>query len=230
MIVNFLDTRVRIQHPCPFCDFSAAFPDAKMVLWCNGSNEILQISVPDSLPLPEVLKAAQKSLCAREIVQDGRSALTVMRDCVCRQYRSVGTIADESDVWLIPPVIFGNGWETHRILSKGRTSLQHFIAEVKRTGKVEIVSNQPREHLDVIHDLSVIPVHFFEGLTERQIRALVLAFENGLLDVPARTKMDRIAGREGVSRSTFGEHLRKAQLQLLRNSYPFLKLREASTR
>jgi len=230
MIVNFLDTRVRIKHPCPFCDFSAAFPDAKMVLWCNGSNEILQISVPDSMPLPKILKAAQKSLCAREIVQDGRSALTVMRACVCRQYRSVSTIADESDVWLIPPVIFGNGWETHRILSKGRTSLQHFITEVKRTGKVEIVSNQPREHLDVIHDLSVIPVHFFEGLTERQIRALVLAFENGLLDIPAKAKMDRIAGREGVSRSTFGEHLRKAQLQLLRNSYPFLKLREASTR
>jgi predicted DNA binding protein len=54
----------------------------------------------------------------------------------------------------------------------------------------------------------------------------VLAFENGLLDIPAKARMDRVARGEGVSRSTFGEHLRKAQLQLIRNSYPFLKLRD----
>jgi len=224
--VNFLDTRVRIQHPCPFCDFSACFPDAEMVLWCNGSNEILQISAPDSSTLPKILKAAKKSLCAREMVQDGRSALTVLRTCVCRQYRSVAVIADECDVWLIPPVIYNDGWETHRVLSKGKPSLQHFIAEVKTTGKIEILSHQPREHLDVIHDMSVIPIHLFGGLTARQVRALVLAFENGLLDIPAKVKMHGVARGEGVSRSTFGEHLRKAQLQLLRNSYPFLKLRD----
>ncbi len=42
----------------------------------------------------------------------------------------------------------------------------------------------------------------------------------------ARGHLDHIAQGLGVARSTFGEHLRKAQLRLLRNSYPFLKLRE----
>jgi len=47
----------------------------------------------------------------------------------------------------------------------------------------------------------------------------------GLFEVPARTKMDDVAKAMGLSRSTLGEHLRKAELQMLRNSYPFLKLR-----
>lgn len=37
--------------------------------------------------------------------------------------------------------------------------------------------------------------------------------------------MGTVAGRLGLSRSTFGEHLWKAQLRLLRNAYPYLKLR-----
>lgn len=229
--MNFLDTSLRISHPCPFCDFSASYPDAEMVLWCNGSSEVLQVSVPDPSALREVLREARKALSAHEIVQDGRSALTVLRSCECRKYRSVSVIADECGVWLVPPVTYYGGRETHRVLSKGRPSLQHFIAEVRKSGgTVEVASHKPREHLDVIHDMSVVPIHLFGGLTTRQIRALVLAYENGLLDVPAKTKMDRIATREGISRSTFGEHLRKAQLQLLRNSYPFLKLRDVDVK
>lgn len=170
-------------------------------------------------------------MSAQEIVDDGRSALTVLRSCECRNYRSVSAIADECGVWLVPPVTYYGGRETHRVLSRGRPSLQRFIAEVRKSGgTVEVASHRPREHLDVIHDMSVVPVHLLGGLTTRQIRALVVAFENGLLDVPAKAKMDRVAEREGISRSTFGEHLRKAQLQLLRNSYPFLKLRDVGAK
>lgn len=228
--MNLLDTRLRIQHPCPFCDFSSSFPDAEMVLWCNGSNEILQISASDSSTLPKMLKAARKLLSAREMIQDGRSAITISRKCACGDYGSVMSVAGECDVWLIPPVTYLNGWETHRVLSVGRASLQRFVAEVKRTGKVQVISHQSREDLDVVNNLSVIPFHFFGGLTPRQVRALVLAFENGLLEIPAKTRMDRVARGEGVSRSTFGEHLRKAQLQLVRNSYPFLKLRDVGVK
>jgi len=228
--VKLLDTRLKIQHPCPFCELSSSFPDVEMVLWCNGSNEILQISSSAPSKLPEILKAARKMLGFREMVQDGRCAITISRACECRKYRSIMSIAGECDVWLIPPVTYLNGWETHRVLSEGRAPLQRFIAEVKRKGKVEILSHQPRENLDAVNDLSVIPVHIFGGLTPRQIRALVLAFENGLLDIPAKARMERVARGEGVSRSTFGEHLRKAQLKLIRNSYPFLKLRDDGVR
>ena len=166
-----------------------------MVLWCNGSNEILQISAPNPSTLPEILKAARKVLGFREMVQDGRYAITISRACECMEYRSIMSIAGECDVWLIPPVTYLNGWETHRVLSEGRAPLQRFIAEVKRTGNVEIMSHQPREHLDAVNDLSVIPVHIFGGLTPRQVRALVLAFENGSLPPPEHSHPSSSSGR-----------------------------------
>ena len=227
-VVNFLDTRVRIRHPCPFCDFSDEFPDAEIVQWCNGSNEILQVTTKDAEDLEKIMSKAEKSLSARQLVQDGGTSAALLLPCRCHTYRSISSIAEDCGVWTVPPVFYDHGHETYRVLSQGKASLQKFVSEVRKCGTVEIQSHQPREQLDVVRDLSVVPVHFFGGLTELQVHALVLAFENGLLEIPAKMKMDTVAKGEGVSRSTFGEHLRKAQLQLIRNSYPFLKLRDAA--
>lgn len=198
-----------------------------MALWCNGSKEVLQLTVPESYDLGEILAAVQKSLGAKEAFHDGHSALTIIKACLCDKYRSVSSIADEHDVWLIPPVVYHGGWETHRVLARHDGSFGRFVSAIKRTGRVQVLSKKPREHLDILRDLSTVPVHFFEGLTDRQLRVLVKAYESGVLDVPARARMDEVAREVGVSRSTFGEHLRKAQLRLLQNSYPFLKLRTA---
>jgi predicted DNA binding protein len=224
--MQFIDTRILVQHLCPFCDFSKVFPEAEMALWCNRSNEVLQITASDSSQLMEIMQAAHEYLGARDIFSDGQSALTMIRDCTCSETGSIAAMADEYGCWIVPPVTYRGGWETHRVISSDNDSMCEFIKEIKKTGKVKVLSKRSRDQLDVIQDIGVVPVHFFEGLTDRQIHALVVAYENGLFDVPARNKMDRIALKEGISRSTFGEHLRKAQFQIIKNSYPSLKLKD----
>lgn len=227
--MKFFDTSIRVRHACPFCDLSAAFPEARMAIWCNRENEVLQIIVPDHSQLDEVLGAASEILGIREIVRSGKCALTMTRDCTCNRYRSVAAMADESGCWLFSPTIYYRGWETHRVLSPGRTKLQRFISELRRTGKVEIVSHKVREDLMMLLSISMIPVHFFEGLTDKQLHAIVIAYEQGLLEIPARAQMSRVARQEGISRSTYGEHLRKAIFRIIENSYPILKLYDTST-
>ena len=225
--MNFLDTRVRIRHPCPFCDFSAAFPDVQITQWCNQTNDVLHIVVPDPDRLPEVLAAASKALGVRDMFRDGRSALTMSRGCCWNTFASVTEAANDAGVWLVPPITYREGWETHRVLSPGRKVLKTFVEAVKKMGEIQVLAHRPQDELDTLRDVATLPVHLFDGLTDRQAHILVSALENGLLDVPARTRMGRVAKREGLSRSTYGEHLRKAERQLVRNSYPFLKLRDA---
>ncbi|UCE38311.1 MAG: helix-turn-helix domain-containing protein [Thermoplasmata archaeon] len=224
--MHFIDTRILVQHLCPFCDFSKVFPEAEISLWCNRSNEVLQITASDPSHLMEIVQAAHEYLGAHEIFSDDQSALTMIKDCTCSETGSVAAIADEYGCWIVPPVTYRGGWETHRVISSDNDSMRKLITEIKKTGKVKILSKRSRVQLDVIRDIGVVPVHFFEGLTDRQIHALVVAYENGLFDIPARNKMDHVALKEEISRSTFGEHLRKAQLQLMKNSYPLLKLKD----
>ena len=104
-------------------------------------------------------------------------------------------------------------------------------ATVRRVGDTLFYStHRSREELDILRDVATVPVHLFEGPTDRQVHVLVTAFESGLLDVPTRARMGSAARRESLSRSTYGEHLRKAQRQLVSNSYPFLKLRDVRGR
>jgi predicted DNA binding protein len=222
--MRFLDARVRVQHPCALCDFSKRFPETEMSSWCNVDNEIIQAVTLDEARLDDVCAYAGRHFGAKQVARDVKSVLLSTRDCMCNSHDSIGTIADRYDSWSVPPTVYFGGWETHRIISHCKKDLKRFTNEVKRIGRIEVVSMRERDQLDMLNSLGVVPVHFFGGLTNKQLRAIVSAYENGLLQVPARTRMDRVAKMEGLSRSTYGEHLRKALFQIVENSYPVLKL------
>ncbi len=134
-------------------------------------------------------------------------------------------IADKLECMLIPPMTFHEGWETHRIVTRDQENLRQLVDEVSEVGTIEVLSLKARDHMDLMNDVGVVPTHFIEGLTDKQAYVLVTAFEAGLFDVPTRVKMEKVADAIGLSRSTFGEHLRKGESELMKNLYPFLKLR-----
>ena len=221
--MQLLDTTVRIRHPCPFCEYSGMFPDVEMILWCDGTNEVLHLLSPDHGTLERAVKAAERFLDTALMFMDERTALITTKECMCDTYRDVTSSARKFGCWLVPPETYRGGWETHRVISSDRAALRGFVEDVGEFGEIEILSHRPRDTSDVIQEVGVVPVHFFAGLTDKQARSLVAAYEEGLLDVPARGDMDRVARRLGISRSTLGEHLRKAQLQIVRNSYDYLR-------
>lgn len=227
--MKFLDARVRIQHPCPFCDLSKEFPEMEMSSWCNVNYEVMQIVARDEDQLCDIISAAKEKYGATCVAEDKKSALLRTANCLCDTFNSIGFVANRHESWSVQPTIYLGGWETHRVISKSKSDLKGFAADVKKMGKIEIMSVRERDQLDMLNTLGVAPVHFFGGLTGKQLRAVVTAYENGLFEVPARMKMDRIAKAEGLSRSTYGEHLRKAMLQIIANSYPILKLYDKGT-
>ncbi len=221
--MTLIDAKIKVQHPCPLCDLSGRFPEARIASWCNGQLDILQVSVQDPDELDEVLEAAASSLSFEEVVRADGSALTMSRACACFG-PDVTSSAEANNCWAIQPILYYGGWETHRIIAPNKLALQSMIKQVRELGTAEIASLKPLEGLETVRDIGIIPVHFFENLTAKQVTVLVSAYENGLLSIPAKTKMDEVAKKVGMSRSTYGEHLRKAMQKVVENSYPILKL------
>jgi len=56
-----------------------------------------------------------------------------------------------------------------------------------------------RNESGALREMGIAPVPFFGGLTEKQIEVLVSAYEHGLLSFPARTRMDVVAKKVGLS-------------------------------
>lgn len=220
-----VDARVRVHHPCPYCDVSVVFPESLLLLWCDNQRDVFLVSSPTPTELRKVLSVLRRSFRARTLLQDGADAIAIVPEFRWSEPPSVTGLARAGDVWVIHPVLYFGGTETYRFVAPRQRQLERLIQRLRRLGDVELLSVSSRTNLRAIRDLPTASVHFFEGLTDRQADALIAAYEGGLLDVPARAKWDEIARRAGLSRSTFGEHLRKGQWRLLANSYAALKSR-----
>jgi predicted DNA binding protein len=225
--VTVVDARVRVHHPCPYCDLSVAFPRTLFLLWCDNRRDVFVVCAPDAGELKAVLSALRSTFRARPLVVDEQDAVVHLPDFEWPDPPSVTGLARKTGVWVLHPVVYYEGRETYRLVAASRAGLNALLTRVRRLGDVEILSVVSRFDLSGVRDLSTAAVHFFEGLTDRQARSLVAAYEGGLFHVPARESWATVARREGLSRSTFGEHLRKGQLRLLANSYPTLKARTA---
>lgn len=221
----FLDVRLRVQHPCPYCDLSVAFPRTLMLLWGENRRDVLLLSSPSSDELGRVLQAIEEAMRGKCLARDGAEALVALRDYLWDDPPAVTRLAENQGMWVLPPTMYFAGKETYHFVAPSRASLKALTDQLRRVGEVELLSVRSDVPLSSVRDVPASGVHFFEGLTDRQARSLLAALEQGLLDVPARAGWDQVARSQGLSRSTFGEHLRKAQHRIISNSYAALKTR-----
>jgi predicted DNA binding protein len=223
--MRYIESWVRVRHPCPFCEYSDRFPEAEMTLWVSALSDLFQVTYPGDYHVDEMLEVGKEMLAYSEAYHDSNSILFLTQQPYLEQIDSVMAVADETDCMLVPPMTFHQGWETHRLVTRTQDNVRRFVNEVAKKGEVEVLSLKSLDHMDLMNDVGVVPGLLLEGLTDKQAYVLTCAYEAGLFDVPARIKMDKVADKVGLSRSTFGEHLRKAEYEVLRNLYPFLRLR-----
>ena len=223
--MRYIESWVRVRHPCPFCEFSQRFPEAEMTLWVSALTDLFQVTYPVDYDVGELLEVGKDLLAYTEAYHDSNSILFLTQQPFIEEIDSVMAVADETDCMLVPPITFHDGWETHRLVTRSQDNVRGFVNEVAKKGEIEVLSLKNLDHMHLMNDVGVVPGILLESLTDKQAYVLTAAYESGLFDVPAGVRMDKVAGRVGLSRSTFGEHLRKAEYEVLKNLYPFLKLR-----
>ena len=111
------------------------------------------------------------------------------------------------------PALFVGGEETYTLLAPSRERLDALLARLQAFGPVTVerVGEAPTGALAVSVPLGDITT----ALTERQLDVLQKAIAEGYYDSPRRTSTEALAATFGVTRSTFEEHLRKAERRVL---------------
>ncbi|MFQ6013249.1 MAG: methylated-DNA--[protein]-cysteine S-methyltransferase [Thermoplasmata archaeon] len=70
---------------------------------------------------------------------------------------------------------------------------------------------------------------FLPNLTRKQARALQAAFDAGYYDFPRRVTMDEVSQALAISRSTFQEHLHRAEAHLIRAMLPLVRIKASGS-
>ncbi len=225
----------RIKHQnCPYRELSVKQPNAKIWQWCNSKVDFFEIrgegSSQVARDLRRVIRQVNKKIKLETFAK--REGVVIMASVTCPCYfllqRANSPIIpfqiDRYHCASIGPVVYEDGWEYHRIAAPHSVELKGLLEALNQMGEMDVLLKK-QYHGDFAQNTYTLSIaELFRTLTEKQRRALVNALENGYYTIPRRTTVGKLAGAEGIPRTTLEEHLHKAESKVLRSLSPYLRV------
>jgi predicted DNA binding protein len=220
----------KAKHDCPYVRFSAKYPDVKIAQWCNRKVDVLEVECGDI----ETFNRIGPSLRGLVLWKGGRVLSESFGDRniqvitkTCRDFHlapSISSVVEKHSFLSIQPVVYGDGWETHKTIGFREADFKNLFRALEKLGPVEVLSKRVYPEKSLIDTFAVSLSSIFKELTMKQVDAMVAALELGYYHVPKKISTEQLALKHKIPRTTFEEHLRKAEGKTLRGLAPFLLL------
>jgi hypothetical protein len=213
----------RVKHDCPYRELSERYPDLTIREWYLSDCQVLEITSPD-VPPDEFLEEVDRlgETLHRAVTDAGVHVVT--RSCLCSLEGSILERCEEHRCLYQPPTIHRQGWEHYTVIAFDEADVRALLRDLEADRDVEVRAKTALDERQVPHSMLAPVDQLFGGLTDRQLAALRLALDSGYYEQPRRTSLRELADRTSVARSTYEEHLRKAENKLLTSAGQFLRL------
>ena len=126
----------------------------------------------------------------------------------------------------IPPEVYEKGWEHYHVIAFKHEDLQGFLQAVEERGfKVEVLRKSTFNGF-LANSLALNTDAVFSSLTQKQIDALFVSYDHGYYRIPRKASLTTIAKNRRIPRTTFEEHLRKAENKIVTGLMPYMRIFE----
>ena len=214
----------KVTHDCPFGNISRKFPSLKMFVWCNRSHEVIEIIVEKREEYSAIMEEISKIGGIIEESSDGDKAHLITKKCFCTTKNSVSKNIDEFNLLHILPVIYEQGWEYYRVIAFRHKDLKGLLQQLEKKGFIfDVVRKVPFDGF-IASSLTLTADALFSDLTQKQMDALLTAYSHGYYGLPRKADVKTIAQKERVPRTTFQDHLKKAENKLIVSLAPYIQL------
>ncbi len=209
-----------------FIDLSRRFPSAKIFIWCNRENDVIEVVVKDPEEYPLVMEEihACNILGVVEESTDNRRFCLIVHECHCMLQNTIVRHIGKLDILNVFPNFIENGWVYHRLIVFRHEDLEELLRRLEKwEWTYKILRKVPFDGF-IASSLTLTADALFSDLTEKQIDALLTAHRNGYYMLPRRADVQTIAAKKRVPRTTFQEHLKKAENKLVAALVPYVQL------
>jgi hypothetical protein len=214
----------KVSHDCPYCNISKKYPHLRMFDWCNQEHDVIEIITDKPDEQAAVTDEISKIKGIVEKSSDQQNAHFFVKKCYCKQEGSVSTILDELDVLQISPIVYRNGWEYYRIVAFKHKDIKELMRRLKAKSFTFEILRKVDFNGFIASSLTLTADAIFSDLTEKQMDALLTAYNNGYYNLPRKANVQDIARKKKVSRTTYQEHLKKAENKLVASLVPYVQL------
>jgi predicted DNA binding protein len=220
----------RAKHECPYLQFSSKHPEVKILEWCNLRTDVLEIACPDietfnriGPDLKNLLAWKGGKVLRRNFFE--RNLQVIVKTCRDSKIKtSISGIVERNSCIEIPPIIYHEGWEERRVIGFREDDYKRLFRALGELGPVEILYKKALAERSMRDTFAISLSSVFSALTDRQLDALETAIEYGYYQVPKKTTAEEIAQKRRVPRTTYEEHVRKAESKIFRAMAPYIKL------
>jgi predicted DNA binding protein len=220
----------KARHECPYVDFSLKHPDVRVVEWCNRRTDVLEVECGDIETFNRIEQDLQRLLLWKggRVLRKtfGEKNIQVITK-TCRDSHispSISGTIEKNSCLEIPPVIYYGGWETHKVMGFRESDFRKLFKDLAKLGPAEVVSKRVYGEKSMIDTFAVSLSAAFSDLTAKQADAIATALEFGYYQVPKKTTTGELALKQKVPRTTYEEHLRKAESKILHALSPYVIL------
>ena len=215
----------KITHDCPFCNISKKFPSMKMFFWCNNEYDVIEMIAEKPEEYSVVVQELSKISKIVEESSDQHKVHIVMKTCACYTIETpVSKFIDECALLHVSPIVYEGGWEYYRVIAFRHKDLEKFFRSIEEKGfAFDVLRKVPFDGF-IASSLTLTADSLFSDLTEKQMSALLAAYNYGYYKLPRKADVSTIAVKKKVPRTTFQEHLKKAENKLIASLIPYIML------
>jgi predicted DNA binding protein len=209
-----------------FIDLTRRFPSASVFIWCNKENDVIEVVVrnPEDYPLVmEEIHSVHINDVIEEVADERRLYLNV-NGCDCMNKDTIVRHIGKLNILNIFPNMIENGWAYHRLIVFKHKDFEELLKRFDKWNWLyKILRKAPFDGF-VSSSLTMLADALFSSLTEKQMEAVLAAHRYGYYNLPRAADVKAIAAKEKVPRTTFQEHLMKAENKLVGALIPNIKL------
>mgnify|MGYP006284230577 FL=1 len=221
------EASLRVRHECPYREISERHPDLTIREWPLSDCQVLEISA-DETPTDRLMEDIDRLGTVLHESADDAGYHVVTQSCLCSLEESIVDRFEEYNCLYQSPTIYRQGWEHYTVIAFDEGDVRALLDDLRADRDIELLSKTAIAEKQIPHSMLTPVDRLFDDLTDRQLAALQLALEHGYYEQPRGTSLRDIADRTTVSKSTYEEHLRKAENKLLTNAGRYLRLVTAS--
>jgi predicted DNA binding protein len=213
----------KVKHECPYRTVSERYPDLTIREWFMNEHQILEVSAPTT-PTDELTAEINTLGTVLYESSDDENLYVVVRSCLCSLDDSLITYFEAHNCLYVPPTLYRQGWEHYTVTAFDDRDVRELLQELDDDRDIEVLSTKATDMQRVPHSLFTSLDFLFDGLTARQLDALRIALDNDYFEQPRGASIEELAQQTNVARSTYEEHLRKAQNTLIGNTETLVRL------
>jgi predicted DNA binding protein len=226
--VSLYEASVRVKHECPYRQLSERHPDLTIREWPLSDCQVLEITA-EATPTDELREDIDELGTILHESKDDDGYHVVTQSCLCSLEQSIIDRFEEHNCLYQSPTIYRQGWEHYTMVAFDSADIRALLGELRADREIELLSKTSISETQIPHSMLAPASQLFESITDRQLAALQLALESGYYEQPRQTSLRDLADQTAVARSTYEEHLRKAENKLLTNAGQFLRLVTATS-